>query len=85
MSIFLKSHVELLFVVLVQGLFILGYFWLIGFRDWEHVTYGIFIQVLFILGYLTYRWIEDYKLYHWMQSSDDDTRLIPRCAASYFL
>ncbi|WP_078579958.1 sensor histidine kinase [Salipaludibacillus agaradhaerens] len=84
MKIFLKSHFILLLAVMTQGVFTWSYFWFIGFHAWGHVIYSIFIQLLFILGYLTYCWIEDYKLYHWIQSSDDTTRLIPSLGTSYF-
>ncbi|UOQ92902.1 sensor histidine kinase [Halobacillus shinanisalinarum] len=84
MKLFLRSHSALGLTVIAQGVFTWIYLWFLGFQGWEHVLYVILMQGLFIFGYLSYRWMEEYKLYNWIESEEDGTRVIPSLGNSFF-
>ncbi len=84
MKYFLRSHLSLMIISIVQGTFTWGYLWFLGLQKWGHVLYIISVQFLFVLGYLSYRWIEEYKLYKWISSEKSELRLVPELGTSFF-
>lgn len=77
MRLFLRSHLSLLFVTFIQGIFIFVYYWFLGFQELNHLLHVFFIQVISIGAYLLYRWVQDGKLYRWLQENRVDGLYIP--------
>ena len=82
MRLFLRSHLSLFFLTLVQGIFVFGYFWFLGFQSLDHLLYIFFMQAVSAALYLAYRWIQDAKLYRWIQDDVRDEPLVPRLGSS---
>ena len=63
MKLFLREHVLLIFVQIVQFTTIIGIFWLAGFRQVEIALYSLFLGVFFLVCYLIYYYIRRRKVY----------------------
>lgn len=57
MKLFLKEHLLLIVVQILQFSLIVLVFWLAGFRDGLLATYGMFLGILILICYLLYRYI----------------------------
>lgn len=82
MKLFLRSHLSLIFVTTIQGIFVFVYYWFLGFQELDHLFYVFMIQVITIGIYLIYRWIQDIKLYRWLQKSNDDELYVTQLGKS---
>ncbi|AUJ24340.1 sensor histidine kinase [Virgibacillus dokdonensis] len=83
MKLFLRSHLSLILVTLIQGIFIFVYYWFLGFQELNHLLYVFMMQVITIGIYLIYRWIQDVKLYRWIkQETSDDELYVPHLGKS---
>lgn len=63
MKLFLREHVLLIFIQIVQFTTIIGIFWLAGFRQVEIALYSLFLGVFFLVCYLIYYYIRRRKVY----------------------
>lgn len=63
MKLFLREHVLLIFIQIVQFTTIIGVFWLAGFRQVEIALYSLFLGVFFLVCYLIYYYIRRRKVY----------------------
>ncbi|MED3624643.1 sensor histidine kinase [Neobacillus thermocopriae] len=84
MRLFLRSHLSLFFITFIQGIFVFGYYWFLGFQELDHLLYVFFIQILSICLYLVYRWIQDAQLYRWVQEHQNEKLHIPHMGKSAF-
>lgn len=82
MRLFLRSHLALFFITLIQGIFVFAYYWFLGFQELDHLFYVFIIQVITIVLYLIYRWIQDFKLYRWLQEYQSDELYVPNFGRS---
>lgn len=76
MRLFLKEHVFLLVIHMIQLIFLLLIYWLEGYRDVKLFLYASFIMVFFLVGYLSYHWMKHREFYRRLESpidSLDDT------------
>ncbi|MFP9130491.1 sensor histidine kinase [Niallia sp. BSM11] len=77
MKLFLRSHLPLLLVTLLQGVFIFFYYWFLGFQDKAHLLYVFMIQILSIVFYLLYRWVQDVRVYRWLKEDQSNVLNVP--------
>lgn len=63
MKLFLKEHVGLIVIQIVQFIVIVSLFWLAGFGDVKLTLYVLLLSGLISLGYLTYHYFSRKKYY----------------------
>lgn len=83
MKLFLRSHFAVFFMIIVQGILVGGYFWLLGFQSWSDLLYILFVQIVVFLLFLLYRWIQDHRMYQWLNNRQKE-RLIPKLGDTPF-
>src|SRR5690625_2243345 len=64
MKLFIREHLLLIFVQVLQFSVIGGLFWLSGFRNISLVFYSIFLGLFFLVCYLVYKYISRRHFYH---------------------
>lgn len=57
MRLFMREHLLLIVVQVVQFGMIIGMFWLAGYRDVQLAIYSLFLAMFFLVCYLVYRYI----------------------------
>ncbi len=67
----------------MQGIFVFFYYWFIGLQALDHLFYVFSIQLIALFSYLAYRWIQDGKMYRWVQSETKSTT-IPNIGSTPF-
>lgn len=77
MKLFIRTHLPLLLVTLLQGIFIFFYYWFLGFQEKAHLLYVFMIQILTILLYLLFRWIQDVRVYRWLKDEQSPELNVP--------
>ena len=82
MKLFLRSHLSLFFITFLQGIFVFCYYWFLGFQELDHLFYVFMIQIISICLYLVYRWIQDAKLYRWVQEHQNGELYVPSLGKS---
>lgn len=89
MKLFLREHLLLIFVQIIQLITIVGLFWLAGFRSLPIALYSLFLSFFFLTGYLIYQYIsrrEFYKcLTHSIESMDESLQNIGHAPVSQAL
>ncbi|MBS4210102.1 sensor histidine kinase [Bacillus sp. FJAT-50079] len=63
MKLFLREHIPLICINIVQLLFILSTFWLGGYRDYPLALYALFLGTFLLTVYLFYRYITHKEFY----------------------
>jgi len=63
MKLFLREHVALIIVQIIQFTIICGIFWLSGFRDVSIIFYSLFLSMFFLSVYLLYMFISRRNFY----------------------
>ncbi|NEW08968.1 HAMP domain-containing histidine kinase [Paenibacillus sp. SYP-B3998] len=85
MRLFIRSHLSVLVLVVIQGVFIFGYYWFLGFQQLNHLMYVFFVQIFLVCLYFCYRWIQDHRLYEWLSDHKQRTEMsIPHLGSSSF-
>ncbi|CAM4103356.1 sensor histidine kinase [Lederbergia lenta] len=69
MKLFLREHIPLISINIVQVLIILFTFWLGGYRNYPLVLYSLFLGAFLLTVYLTYRYITHKAFYKRLTSS----------------
>ncbi|MBO1002340.1 sensor histidine kinase [Pseudogracilibacillus auburnensis] len=64
MKLFLREHVLLIIVQIIQFITIAGIFWLAGFRHIQIAMYSIFLSLFFLFCYLAYHYVSRRQFYH---------------------
>ena len=64
MKLFIKEHILLIIIQLVQFIVIAGVFWLAGFRNLPLIFYSIFLGLFFLFGYLVYKYLSRRHFYN---------------------
>src|SRR5690625_882780 len=68
MKLFLKDHLLLIVVQLIQFCMIIGVFWLAGFRTIEIALYSMFLAIFFLGCYLGFYYVSRRKFYKRLSS-----------------
>ncbi|UJF33766.1 sensor histidine kinase [Paenibacillus hexagrammi] len=85
MKLFVHSHLSLIFLTFVQGIFVFGYYWFLGFQSLDHLFYVFSIQILTTCSFIAYRWIQDKKIYDWLlQNNSNEEFSVPHFGNSQF-
>lgn len=63
MKLFLKEHLLLVIIHIIQLLVVVGIFWLEGFRNMPIALYSVFLSFLILLGYLAYQYFSRQQFY----------------------
>lgn len=63
MKLFLREHVPLVVMMLVQSVTVLFVIWLAGYRELTIILYAFFLACCFLIGYLVYRYISHRQFY----------------------
>src|SRR5690625_4857424 len=63
MKLFLREHIVLIVIQLIQFIVICGIFWLSGFRDLSIIFYSLFLSMFFLSVYLLYMFISRGSFY----------------------
>ncbi|MFS0562983.1 sensor histidine kinase [Terribacillus sp. 179-K 1B1 HS] len=69
MKLFLREHVLLIVVQLIQSLMVPILFWLDGYRDLGVGLYAFFLSLLLLTAFLCYRYLSRRNFYHRLQKS----------------
>lgn len=63
MRLFLKEHVLLIIVLIIQLIFVLLIYWLDGYRDWKLFLYSSFLSLFLLGSYLSYHYLKRRSFY----------------------
>lgn len=69
MKLFLREHIPLMIMTIVQLLAVVLVFWLDGYNSLPVAVYALFIGLCIFIGYLTYRYMS-HKAFYERLSSD---------------
>ncbi|MDF1507967.1 sensor histidine kinase [Robertmurraya sp. DFI.2.37] len=69
MKLFLREHVLLIGIQLIQCILIPALFWLDGYRGLGVIIYAVFLSVVTLTAYLIYQYISRRNFYHRLQNS----------------
>ncbi|MCY7970471.1 sensor histidine kinase [Bacillus spizizenii] len=83
MKLFLRTHVLLIWLFLIQGIFVFTYYWFAGQRSLAHLFYILGVQLLLLAAYLVYRWYQHRGVYQWLSSHQEDAE-VPDLGSSLF-
>lgn len=63
MKLFLREHVPLVVMVVIQLVTVLFVIWIAGYRELTIIFYAFFLGFCFLIGYLVYRYVSHKEFY----------------------
>lgn len=68
MKLFMKEHILLIVVQMIQMVLMTGIFWLAGFRDIELILYSMLLGLFLLCCYLLYHYVSRRQFYRRLQT-----------------
>lgn len=68
MKLFMKEHILLIVVQMIQMILMTGIFWLAGFRDIELILYSMLLGLFLLCCYLLYHYVSRRQFYRRLQT-----------------